>query len=87
MIYLVSKRRIYSNKAGGKRGYYISVPSEYSQNKEYKFFLFARIDTKGEEMYDWFGQGWGTVTGLEALMNNTIFAYLDQKYIWDGDKG
>ena len=39
-------------------------------------------------MYDWMGKGWNSnVSGLEKLMDNTIFVYPDQKYVWQDNNG
>ncbi|WP_165835358.1 alpha/beta hydrolase family esterase [Chryseobacterium viscerum] len=81
------KTYTFSTAAGGKRSYYISVPANYDNTKKYKLvFFFAGTDSTGESMYDWAGLGWNNL-GLEKLMENTIFVYPDQKYVWDGDKG
>jgi polyhydroxybutyrate depolymerase len=83
------KQHTFSNAAGGTRGYYISVPEDYDETKQYRLlFVFAGTDSTGEFMQTWMGQGWNSNTpGLEKLMDNTIFVYPDQKYNWGNVKG
>ncbi|ASK29340.1 hypothetical protein CEY12_04150 [Chryseobacterium sp. T16E-39] len=83
------KEHDFSSNAGGTRSYYLSVPDNYVNTKKYRLvFVFAGTDTTGHEMQQWMGQGWNSSTpGLEKLMDNTIFVYPDQKYIWGSDKG
>jgi len=83
------KTYTFSQAAGGLRSYYISIPKNYSKDKKYKLlFVFAGTDSTGKSMYDWMGKGWNSnVSGLEKLMDNTIFVYPDQKYIWQDNEG
>lgn len=83
------KQYTFSSAAGGTRGYYISVPENYDNTKQYRLvFVFAGTDSTGEFMHEWMGQGWNSNTpGLEKLMTNTIFVYPDQKYVWGNVKG
>ncbi|MBK1896720.1 alpha/beta hydrolase family esterase [Chryseobacterium paridis] len=90
-VSLIGEQREYtfSPEAGGERSYYISVPEDYDDAKKYRLvFVFAGTDSTGEFMHEWMGQGWNSNTpGLEKLMDNTIFVYPDQKYIWGNGTG
>ncbi|MEH6416287.1 alpha/beta hydrolase family esterase [Pseudomonas sp. CGJS7] len=78
----------FSNAAGGRRSYFVSLPENYRSDGSYRLVVvFAGTDTTGGEMQDWFGNGWlpPKVVGLERLMKDTIFIYPDQRYSWDYD--
>ncbi len=71
----------FSKQAGGKRGFYLSIPTNYSKNNKYKLlFVFPGTDTKGKEMQEFVGKSWGKFAGLEENMPNTIFVYPDPKW-------
>ncbi|QQP95390.1 alpha/beta hydrolase family esterase [Lysobacter enzymogenes] len=81
--------RSFSDAAGGKRSYYVALPAGYDPARTYRLVLvLAGTATTGQEMHEWFGQGWNPDTpGLERLMADTVFVYPDQRYSWDGDNG
>ena len=72
---------VFSNKAGGKRSFYVSLPKNDAVNIRYKLVLvFPGTDTIGKEMKAFVGDGWGAEKGLESNMPNTIFVYPDPKW-------
>ncbi|MGH8081320.1 MAG: alpha/beta hydrolase family esterase [Lysobacter sp.] len=80
----------FSAAAGGRRGYYVTLPANYRSDQRYRLVLvFPGTDTTGAAMQEWFGAGWlpPRVVGLERLMKDTVFIYPDQRYSWVIDDG
>lgn len=77
----------FSRAAGGKRGFYVSLPADYRNDKTYKLLVvFPGTDTKGKEMKAFVGDGWGaSAPGLERSMADTIFVYPDPKWRFFSD--
>lgn len=72
----------FSISAGGERGFYISLPDNYSSDTKHKLVLvFPATNSTGKSTKSWMGDGWsGSVGGLESKMTNTIFVYPDPKW-------
>lgn len=72
---------IFSQEAGGKRSFFLTLPDDYSKENKYKLvIIFSGTNATGKNMKDYVGSGWNGVVGLESNMPNTIFVYPDPKW-------
>lgn len=72
----------FTSEAGQKRGYYVTLPENYSPSETYKLMIvFPGTNTTGEQMQEYIGQDWtDDVAGLEGEMKDTIIVYPDPKW-------
>lgn len=71
----------FNNAAGGQRSFFISLPPDYDSRKTYKLLLvFPGTNTSGKEMFEYVGQSWSGVSGIEENMKDTIFVYPDPRW-------
>ncbi|HGW4869702.1 TPA: PHB depolymerase family esterase [Pseudomonas aeruginosa] len=70
----------FTKEAGGERGFYISLPPNYSASNRYKLLMvFPGTDTTGHGMQEIIGEEWMQSEGLEQSMPDTIVVYPDPK--------
>jgi len=79
------KEYFFSNSAGGKRKFYLILPSNYDDNKKYRLLLvYSGTDQSAEAMHIWFGKGFTTdpniAPGFERTLSDTIFVYPQAVY-------
>lgn len=72
----------FSQEAGLKRSFFVSLPDNYSASKTYKLLIvFPGTNTTGKQMQEFIGQDWNEeAAGLEAEMKDTILVYPDPKW-------